>query len=205
MESLYKQNLVGVAQYDFLQKSTDTAVESETNHLQFEIPKQHIENIKDKYSNEDVITSDYNLTNGCNMNKINGKQAIQTYMIIDKIKTTRLWSNEDEDSNEIEKSEVLFEPSGKHITSVRSSTAPGVSSKFCFNKKSSVYVCNGKFCKIVKLYLSNFLQNCKAVFILELREKPVPECNSRCVISHMESPSEFYIQLIDEENIHIDS
>lgn len=57
---------------------------------------------------------------------------------------------------------------------------------------------------VSKLYDFYKIKRFHHSFILELKEKPVPECNSKCLISHMESPSELYIQMIDEETAKID-
>lgn len=39
---------------------------------------------------------------------------------------------------------------------------------------------------------------------LGYRDKPLPKTYDKCVVSHMESPSEFYIHILDEETAEID-
>lgn len=42
------------------------------------------------------------------------------------------------------------------------------------------------------------------VIFPELKTKACPEVDTNCVFSHIESPSEFYIHVVDDESVVID-
>lgn len=140
---MIKQNIDCVTQIQSLQIRANTSTESEKSATLLETSYKQGKNTDDG-SEEDTFTNSAQRNSAHDENDNDKQQTVKTCKIVDKIKATKLWSNEDEVSDTIEKSAVLFKPSGKLIISSESNTSRFPRNTNSFKNVSKIYMCNGK-------------------------------------------------------------
>lgn len=100
--------------------------------------------------------------------------------VLDKIKASETWTKHKENKAVIQLAGCAFKPSGKYNTNSLTN-----SDVISVEQNSQ----NGR----------NKVKVGSEIFPRKLKNKVPPVVGAKCLISHIETPSEFYIQLFDEE------